>query len=146
MISYLQIGDDPTKWWLTESINASQVTGQPLSVTLVAPLFGTLVISPKSASVAIFDVDSPPPAVLNVTPAPLLYVPTGTGASAGHAGYELPSDVDLIGLAGQIATAMRDGHSQTVTLAGGGTLVLNGATLSFAVVKPGAVGGSEPHG
>jgi hypothetical protein len=146
MPSYIQIGDDPTKWWLTESINASQVAGQPLSLTVIAPLFGTLVISPKSASIAIFNVSSAPPAVLNVTPAPLLYVPTGTGASAGHAGYELPSTVDLNNLAGQITASMREGHSQTITLAGGGTLVLNGATLSFAVIKPGAVGESSPHG
>ena len=40
---------------------------------------------------------------------------------------------------------MRTGHSQTITLGGGGTLVLNGATLSFAVLAPVAIGGSMPH-
>jgi hypothetical protein len=138
MPSYIQIGDDPTKWWLPETISASQLTGQPLTVPIIAPLFGTMVISPKSASVAIFDTSSPPPSVLTVTPAPTIYLPTATGASEEHAGYELPAGAPP-NLAGQIAASMSDGHSQTVTLAGGGTLVLNGATLSFVVIKPGVV-------
>jgi len=37
------------------------------------------------------------------------------------------------------------GH-QTITLGGGGTLVLNGATLSFVVIQPGAIGDSSGHG
>ena len=42
---------------------------------------------------------------------------------------------------------MRNGRSQTITLGGaGGTLVLNGATLSFAVTGPPAIGGPTPHG
>ena len=42
---------------------------------------------------------------------------------------------------------MHSGQSQTLTLGGaGGTLVLNGATLSFAVTGPAAVGGATPHG
>jgi hypothetical protein len=41
---------------------------------------------------------------------------------------------------------MHAGHSQTIALGGGGTLVLNGATLSFAVLAPVGIGGSTPHG
>jgi hypothetical protein len=50
------------------------------------------------------------------------------------------------------ATAVLEGRSQTITLGGtasGGTLVLNGATLSFAVVfqaSPPMVQGVVPHG
>jgi hypothetical protein len=44
---------------------------------------------------------------------------------------------------------MRDGHRQTITLGGsGGTLVLNGATLPFAVLcmqYPPEAGGPMPH-
>jgi hypothetical protein len=49
-------------------------------------------------------------------------------------------------LENQVMAAMRSGHSQTIPLYGGATLVLNGATVSFVVVKGGASGGSEPHG
>ena len=44
---------------------------------------------------------------------------------------------------------MRDGRIQAVTLDGGGTLVLSGATLPFAVLVPQyqpVVGGVIPHG
>jgi hypothetical protein len=41
---------------------------------------------------------------------------------------------------------MNAGHSQTIALGGGETLVLNGATLPFAVLAPIGVGGATPHG
>jgi hypothetical protein len=98
--------------------------------------------------VAIFD---PPPALV---PTPIqtpggssIYLPTAAGVSAGHAGYALPGTVDPAVAAEQIQTLMRNGQSQTITLGGaGGTLVLNGATLSFAVTAPNTLGGSTPHG
>ena len=49
-------------------------------------------------------------------------------------------------MASQIAGLMHAGHSQTIALDGGGTLVLNGATLSFAVLAPVGIGGSVGHG
>ena len=88
----------------------------------------------------------------SAAPAPLgisgdfIYVPTTTGPSAGHVGYALAAGADPMSLASQIAGLMHAGHSQAVDLAGGGTLVLNGATLSFAVTGPIGVGGSTPHG
>jgi hypothetical protein len=146
-ISCIQIAGDPTKWWLAEGIQASQLTGQPLSAVSMAPIRGILVLSPRSASVAVFD------APFSAIPQPLddsgvtIYVPTATGPSAGHAGYELPGTTDPQNVADQITTLMRDGHSQAITLGGtGGTLVLNGATLSFVVVGgPIGIGGSMPH-
>jgi hypothetical protein len=40
-------------------------------------------------------------------------------------------------LSGQIAGSMHAGQRQTIALGGaGGTLVLNGATLTFAVLAP----------
>ena len=56
-----------------------------------------------------------------------------------------------VDLANQIITSMRSGHSLSVTLGGsasGGTLVLDGATLSFVVLCQPivlGVGGSMPH-
>lgn len=147
MACHIQIGDDPTIWWLAEQIEPSQLT-QPLGVPTWYPIRGILVLSPKAAHVAIF---TPPPVPV---PAPIqppggtsIYLPTAAGVSAGHAGYALPGTVDPGVMAEQIQTLMRNGQSQTITLGGaGGTLVLNGATLSFAVTAPNSLGGPTPHG
>jgi hypothetical protein len=112
---------------------------------------GYLVISPAAAGVAVFEQNQAPPEFQNIQ-VPGIYVPTAAGLAVGHAGYQLSASVDLGNLAGQIATSMREGRSQAITLGGtasGGTLVLNGATLSFAVVfqgSPPSVGGAVPHG
>ena len=145
MACHIQIGEDPTIWWLAGQIQPSQLT-QPLTVLTWYPIRGILVLSPKASHVAIF---TPPPVLV---PQPIggstgLYLPTAAGVSAGHAGYALPDNVDPGVLAEQIQTLMRNGQSQTITLGGaGGTLVLNGATLSFAVTGPAAIGGSRPSG
>jgi hypothetical protein len=147
MPCYIQIEGDPTKWWIAEQLPASELAGgQPVSVTSLAPIEGVLVLSPKSASVAVFNVPTgSPPAPLGI-PGGIIYVPTTTGPSAGHVGYGLAGDVDPLTLSSQIAGSMHAGHSQTIALDGGGTLVLNGATLSFAVLAPVGIGGSTPHG
>ena len=117
-----------------------------MSVTSLAPIEGILTLSPRSASVAVFNVPSgSPPPPLGTT-GPFIYVPTVTGPSAGHVGYELAGGTDPMSLASQIAGLMHAGHSQAVDLAGGGTLVLNGATLTFAITGPTGIGGSTPHG
>ena len=145
MACHIRIGDDPTLWWLDTPIQPSQLT-QPLTVLTWYPIKGILVLSPRASHVAIF---SPPPVLV---PPPLsgpggLYLPTATGPSAGHTGYELPGGADPGALAEQIQTLMHNGQSQTITLGGsGGTLILNGATLSFAVTGPAAIGGATPHG
>ena len=143
MACHIQIGDDPTIWWLAEQIQPSQLS-QPLSVLTWYPIRGTLVLSPRASNVAIF---TPPPVLV---PNPLsgpggLYLPTATGPSAGHIGYQLAGQ-DPAALAEQIQALMRSGQSQTINLGAGGTLVLNGATLPFAVTGPAAIGGSTPHG
>ncbi|HEY6297394.1 MAG TPA: hypothetical protein VIX15_17175 [Streptosporangiaceae bacterium] len=145
MPSYVQIDDDPTRWYVSDGVSASQVTGQSLMVEVDAPIVGTLVISAKAASVAIFDTNSPPPTTIMTVPDPTIYVPTATGANAQHGGYELAANFPE-DLAQQIQTAMQNGHSVTVPLAGGGTLVLSGATLSFVVLKMPSVGDSSQHG
>lgn len=152
MPNVIQIEGDPTRWWPARPIDAGQLTRPPLSVQVSAPVTGTLVLSGKPGSVALFDLPSgQEPHVLDV-PQPAIYVPTPTGISEGHVGYELPAGADLGKLADQIAALMRDGHSQTFALGGsasGGALVLNGATLSYVVLclqTPPRVGGSVPHG
>ena len=155
MTSYIQIAGDPTKWWPHQQFSASQLTGQPVSVQIISPVMGFLVISPRASGVAVFELNQAPPGLQSIT-VPGIYVPSAAGLAVGHAGYQLPPSADLGNLAGQITTAMRNGHNQTVTLGGiasGGTLVLNGATLPFAVVFQGApsppppdAGGPVPHG
>ena len=146
MACHIQIGDDPTVWWLTEPIQPGQLT-QPLTVLTWYPIRGILVLSPKASHVAIFT----PPPVLVPTPIQTpggssIYLPTAAGVSAGHAGYALPGGDPQV-LADQIQTLMHNGQSQTITLGGaGGTLVLNGATLAFAVTAPNTLGGATPHG
>jgi hypothetical protein len=147
MPGYLQIDGDPTKWWPDQEFNASQLTGQPLSIQVFAPLWATLVLSGKAASVAVFAASAQQPPTLKPT-SPSIYLPTASGISAGHFGYELPTSVNLDNLASQIIASMRSGHDQTVTVNGGGALVLNGATLSFVVLcqqAPPSVGGPVPH-
>jgi len=148
MADYIQIGDDPTKWWLVQPFNANQLTGQPLMLDLAGPLGGWIVLSGRAASVAVFnEPDATVPA--DVTPAGgTIYLPTAAGASAHNYGYGLVINEALGGqnLAAEIATAMRNGTRLTIPLYGGGTLVINGATLTFAVLQPGALGGSSPHG
>lgn len=154
MPSYIQIQGDPTKWWVDprQSVSVDQPTNQTLSVQITAPLKGTLLISPRAASVAVFE---NPPGASAPSPLPSLgatiYVPTPTGPSGDSPGYYLPPSVNLSDLASQIASIMGEGQSQTVALGGiasGGTLMLNGATLSFVVLQ-GATdsgGGAVPSG
>jgi hypothetical protein len=154
MPSYIQIQGDPTKWWVDpgQSVNVDQPASQTLSVQITAPLKGTLLISPKAASIAVFE---NPPGADAPNPLPSLgaaiYVPTPTGPSGNSPGYYLPPSVNLSDLSSQIATIMGEGQSQTVALGGissGGTLVLNGATLSFVVLcgATGSGGGAVPSG
>ena len=139
---HIQIGDDPTVWWLTEPIQPGQLT-QPLTVLTWYPIRGILVLSPRASHVAIY---SPAPVLVPEPLAvPALYLPTAAGVTAGHIGYDVPNDP--VTLAGQIQALMHSGQSQTLTLGGaGGTLVLNGATLPFAVTSPNPTGGPTPHG
>jgi hypothetical protein len=155
MVSYLQIADDPTKWWLSQPADVSNLTGPTARFEVQAPLAGMLLLSVKAApSVAVVNVpvQAVAPKVIEVT-APAIYLPTAAGPSAGSAGHELPASVDLANLANEITTLVGAGHTQAVALSSG-TLLLNGASLSFVVlcpamtatpVVPPKVGGAIPH-
>src|SRR3984957_1305288 len=137
MFCYLQIEGDPTKWWIQDQVPANELTaGQPLTVTSLAPIEGILVLSPRSATVAVSPVPAGSPPASLAVPGEIVYLPTTAGPSAGHVGYEVAAGVDAAGLAGQIAGGMHAGQRLTIALAAGGTLVLNGATLTFAVLSP----------
>ena len=152
MTSYIEIAGDPTKWWPGQPFSASQLTGQPVSIQIVSPVSGVLVISPRAAGVAVFETNQASPGLLGIQ-VPGIYVPSAAGLAMGHAGYQLPASPNLENLTSQITTLLTEGSRQNITLGGsasGGTLVLNGATLSFAVVFQGApigppVQGVVPH-
>jgi hypothetical protein len=150
MPSYIQIGHDPTKWWYDQPVDASQLAGQPLSIQVFAPVAGTMVLSPRFHTAVTFDQASEAPPPNPVVPVTIIYVPTTAGVPEGHAGHELPDSADLDRLASDITALMRDGHSQTIDLSDNAshrTLVLDGATLAFAVLcqqaPPPVVGGES---
>jgi hypothetical protein len=139
MLGYLQIGHDPTKWWFDQPIDASQLAREPLTIQVLAPVLGTMVLSPRFHSAVTFEQASGAPPQNQDVPAWTIYVPTTAGVPDGHDGYELPDNADLDRLQSEITALMRDGHSQTITLRGDAphrTLVLDGATLAFAVLCP----------
>ena len=107
MPGYIQIEGDPTKWWFTQPFQAGQLTGQPLTVQVSAPVVGTLVSIGRPGSVAVFNLPSgSAPNDLDV-PIPAIYVPTTSGISEGHVGYELPASANLDTLSSRVAGAMR---------------------------------------
>ncbi len=140
MTTYLQVGGDPTLWVPEQPVNPSQLTAPTVSVPIIAPLFGTLLISSKAASIALVD-----PGDAGAIPSDAdvlvesLYVPTATGASRSFTGYQLAPGTNLADLQTQIATLMTKGTSQAIPLGGvplHGVVVLNGATLPFVVLAP----------
>jgi len=141
MTNYLQIQGDPTKWWPVQPVEAAQLRGPTLSVAIQAPLYGTLVISSRTATITLVskpDVGGSVPSGADIL-VESIYLPTATGPSPGSTGYELPAGTNLADLASEIATLMSEGKSQAIPLGGalsGGVLMLNGATLPFVVLAP----------
>ena len=140
MTTYLQIGGDPNTWVPAEAVDPSQLTAPTVPVPIIAPLFGTLLISSKAASIALVDPgDAGPVPSDAIVLVESLYVPTATLASSSLTGYQLAPGTNLADLQTQIAMLMTKGTSQAIPLGGGtlhGVVVLNGATLPFVVLAP----------
>jgi len=137
--SVLRIVDDPTLWGLADQRTARPGWTAPVQLQLVAPLAGTLVLSPARAEgFAIF-----PPApgdgwMPGVVPGVrYLYLPTTAGVHSSSPFYELAPTTSVAQLADDIADAMRSGGLLTLefqSVGQTGYVVLNGASLAFAVV------------
>jgi hypothetical protein len=140
MTTYLQIGGDPTMWLPAEPVDLSQLREGPVPVPIIAPLFGTLLISSRAASIALVDPGDKGPVPSDaIVLVESLYVPTATRASQSFTGYQLAPGTNLADLQTQITALMRKGTSQAIPLGGGtltGEVVLNGATLPFVVLAP----------
>jgi len=160
----LKIGADPTRW-LAEAASFDAMAAHldqsgPVTVGVAGPVRGTLVLSIAHAGTVTLlpplpgegshPSDNPPPiqphalvsleALVLVEPA--LYVPTVTGAPQAS-GYALPANTDLAALQQGIITAMTDGSTLRVPLrmsvaSPGGMVMLDGASLAFAVICPAA--------
>jgi hypothetical protein len=136
MYAIVRIDGDPTTWTLQDPIDAGLLTGlgEPLAVQVTHPLRGTLLLSVGAAAgVALLDLPvNWIPGHIQL-PEPALYLPSPAGPTDSDHGYTLPAAADLAKLQSDITAAMTDGTILPVALAGG-VLVLNGATLPFAVL------------
>jgi hypothetical protein len=141
----LGIGTDPTAWVLenadpdTVATQLSQATG-PVVLPVIGPLQGDLVMSPSAA--ATISVQRPPPvhgwhpSHIALPQWPVLYLPSPTGPTQDSPGYPLDPDTDLAALEQDIMAAMSGGTFLSIQIADiqGGVVLLNGATLGFAVL------------
>jgi hypothetical protein len=136
---FLKIDDDPTNWKLSEPIDPGALAPSgnvPFCATIVAPRTGTLLLSSRAAaSVVLWGVGGATPNGGEFVAQPFLYLPSVTGltSTATQSIYALRNGTNLAALAAQIGAAMS--HSQPCTVQySDGVIVLNGATLSFAVL------------
>ena len=147
MYARLQTGNDPANWYFDSASYdavAAALTppGAPVTVDVIAPIKGQLVLNPRAAGGVALTLPVMPvgwnPSGLPLPSAPLLYVPSVTGPTAEAPGYILASGQDPAALKQEIVTAMTAGTTLTLTLdvplPGKGVLALNGAALSFAVI------------
>jgi hypothetical protein len=137
--SVLRIDGDPTQWGLRDVGPAKPSWGAPVQLVLEAPLVGMLVLSPRAGGAAIF----PPTPGDGWMPGmrmgfTYLYLPTTSGVHSNSPFYELTEGKTVDQVAQQIADAMSgDGSSLTLEFSSVGQpgyVVINGATLAFAVV------------
>jgi hypothetical protein len=147
MHNILRIAGDHASWILEDAqietvAQELSNTGRPVTLEVIAPLAGRLVLSAKSAaSVALLG----PPEGAGWTPGGAvlprahLYVPSGAGPTKAAPGYTLAPSTDLGQLERDISAAMHHGAFLTVKIIEGiqdGLLMLNGAVLPFAVLCP----------
>lgn len=138
----LRIGTDPTDWEVPQDLDISALAQQlatgPVVLPVSYPLRGNLVLSARNAGAVWFGLPGaqgshPTGAVL---PMPVIHVPSAAAPTQEAPGYPLHTGTDLAQLQQEIVTAMTEGTFLTVQASSvpGGALVLNGATLAYAVL------------
>lgn len=142
---FLRIGTDPTAWVLenadldTVATQLSQATG-PVVLPVVDPLQSDLVVSPSAAATISVQRPSPAhgwhPSHIALPRWPVLYLPSPTGPTPDSPGYPLDPNTDLAALEQDIVAAMSGRTFLSIQVADiqGGVVLLNGATLDFAVL------------
>ena len=151
MDAELQIGNDPAVWFF-DGADYDRVAagldqpGAPLTVEVVAPLKGTLILNPKAAGQVTLKLPIEPvgwiPSGVYLPRSPLLYVASAAGPTRRDPGYTLAAGYTVTGVQRDILAAMTAGTMLSVTLEAGpsgkGVVALSGATLAYAVVCPAA--------
>jgi len=136
--SFLQISGDPTQWGLREAVPTDPGWSGPVSLPIILPVEGTLVLSPANVGgMALSYPDEQNGWMPAAMTAPQLYIPTTTGLKGSGDGYPLAApDNDPPALIDKLLTAMRDGSTVSVArdIVRGGVVMINGAVLPFAVV------------
>jgi hypothetical protein len=148
MTAQLQIGTDPTCWYLPPSEYDTVAAGlaqpgTPIAVDVLAPLQGRLVLSPRAAGSVALTLPVTPvgwvPGGICKPTVPLLRLPSSAGPTHDNPGYLLAADTDVAALEQKLIAAM-SGPESVVTLAldvpapGKGVLRVSGATLTYAVL------------
>lgn len=142
MYHTLRIDSDPTSWELTKGIDEVPTSSDPVVLEVYHPLKGNLVLSPRSVGSAVFlDYQLPPnPYGTRPNGMPMsnetLYLPSPIGPDMQMIPpniYTLDGSVDLEVLTADIKAAMTDGTFLPVNVTQG-EVVINGATLPFAVI------------
>jgi hypothetical protein len=142
---FLQIGTDPTNWVHesadpdTVAARLSHATG-PVVLPVAGPLQGNLIVSPAAAATISVAKPSPlhgaHPSHIALPRWPVLYLPSQTSPTQDSPGYPLEPKADLAALERRIVAAMSKRTVLSVQVADiqGGVVLLNGATLGFAVL------------
>jgi hypothetical protein len=150
----LRIGSDPASWIVTGGDYEGLVAqlsrpAAPVVADVISPLVGRLVLSPKAAgSVVILQpsgggltwqpFDWNPGGAIKPS-GPVVYLASPAGPFAGTSRYTVSADLNAQGVEQDVIAAMSDDTKRILTLpvsgpAGTGMLVVDGATLPFAVV------------
>ena len=142
---FLRIGTDPTAWVVestdpdTVAARLSQATG-PVVLPVLDPLQGNLVVSPSAAATISVARSAPlhtwHPSHIALPRWPVLYLPSPTSPTQDSPGYPLEPNTDLAALERHIVAAMSGRTVLSIQVADiqGGVVLLNGATLGFAVL------------
>lgn len=139
----LRIGTDPTDWEVPQDLDidamAQQLAAGPVVLPVSYPLNGTLVVSARNAGAVSYALPGPHgshPTDAEL-PSPTIHLPSATAPSHDVPGGDtLPGGTNMHQLQQDIVAAMTDGTFLTVKTSSvpGGALVLNGATLAYAVL------------
>src|SRR5215831_17853154 len=148
MFDAVRIQADPTTWELKAPHADLPTPPVPVKLQVVHPLFGTLVLSPRSAGSAVFlsryRILGTRPNGIAIGGGPVVYLPSPHGPDL-HSNPEnfyrladtekLHAEDELEELAGEITAAMTAGTPFTVHLEQG-EVIISGASVPFVVLCP----------
>lgn len=142
MYVVITIAGDPTSWWTDNATDATALAAElargPANVPIIYPVKGNLLISAK-ASVTILDVPPSQSWIPSGGQAPVATLYVQAAPTAEFSGYTLPVGTNLDELQKEILATMAKERAFKVLVSSGtdhGIAVLNGASLTFAVVCP----------